>query len=95
VLVVLLAGFAALAADGSAEAASILLASFAGLLLARLLYECSIACATARASLQRAFSDVDPALSEPEPPRMNLAYLAEHMRPARSECVDVEQAAKR
>jgi GT2 family glycosyltransferase len=95
VLVVLLAGFAALAADGSAEAASILLASFAGLLLARLLYECSIACATVRASLQRAFSDVDPALSEPEPPRMNLAYLAEHMRPARSECVDVEQAAKR
>ena len=96
VLVAALATLAALAAVGNAEAASILLASFAAVVLARVLYECSVACATLRAPLPRAFTDIDPALSrQPEPQRMNLAQLHEQMYIARAQRVDVERVAKR
>ena len=48
---------AALAAAGSATAAVIVLAAFAAIVLGRLLYECSVACATVRAALPHAFVD--------------------------------------
>ena len=60
VLLALLAGLAALAAAGSATTAVIVLAAFAAIVLGRLLYECSVACATVRAALPRAFVDPDP-----------------------------------
>jgi hypothetical protein len=85
-----------LAGIGSAAAAAILLASFAGLALTRLLYECSLACAAVRTPLRRAFAEVEPAPPlGPEPPRVNLAYLAEQMRMAPSTRADIEQAPKR
>ena len=96
VLVATLATLAALAAVGDAAAASILLASFAAVVLARVLYECSVACATLRAPLDAP----SPTSSrryrgEPEPQRMNLAQLNEQMYLARAQRVDVEQVAKR
>jgi hypothetical protein len=94
-LVVILTALAGLAAVGNATTAPILLGSVAGLALTRLLYECSLACATVRAPLGRAFADVEPAAPrEPKPPRMDLAHLAEQMRTA-SERGDLEQVAKR
>jgi O-antigen biosynthesis protein len=94
-LVAVLAALAVLAGAGDAKAASILLASFAVVVAARLLYECSVACATARATLGTALADVEPAVvREEEPPRMNLVHLAEQMRRTRSERVEIGRAAK-
>jgi hypothetical protein len=96
VLVALLAALAVLAGVGDATAAAVLLASFAGLTLARLLYECSLACAAVRKPLESAFVEVEPATPpEPEHPRVNLAYLAEQMRMAPSNRADAETVAKR
>jgi GT2 family glycosyltransferase len=99
VLVAALALLALLAGVGDAEAASLLLATFAGLLLGRVLYECSVACATVRAPLAHAIADPELAVApEPEQPRMNLVHLADQMRRSRDErdeCLGVERAAKR
>ena len=94
VLVAVLAILAVLAGAGEAEAASMLLASFAVVVAARLLYECSVACATARATLGTAFADVDPDVTHEPEPRRNLVYLAEQMRRSRVERLDVERVAK-
>jgi O-antigen biosynthesis protein len=96
VLLAALAALAALAGAGHAGAAAILLASFAVLTLARLLYECSLACATVRRALGRALADPTPCHADAHEVRhMKLADLAEQIRLASCEHVDVEQVAKR
>jgi hypothetical protein len=96
VLVALLTALAVLAGVGDATAAAILLAAFAVLALTRLLYECSLACAVVRKLPSRAFAEDEPPRPlEPEPPRANVAYLAEQMRMAPSKRAEVEPVAKR
>jgi GT2 family glycosyltransferase len=95
-LVAVLALLAVLAGLSDAVAAAILLASFAGVVLARLLYECSVACATVRSSLAGGIDETEPAVErEPDPRRANLAHLAHQMRLAPAERVEMEQTAKR
>ncbi|HXB16870.1 MAG TPA: glycosyltransferase [Solirubrobacteraceae bacterium] len=96
-VVLVLGGAAVLAGLEHAHAAAIVLAAFAILLLGRVIYECSVACATARAALGHAFAEepLHDALREPEPPRVNLVHLAEQMRMARAERVGIDGVAKR
>jgi hypothetical protein len=81
VLIVLVAIVAAFASVGDAEAATVMLASLATVLLGRALYECGLACAAIRGALPQAVSDIEPARSAVEQgARVNLAELAEQMR---------------
>ena len=98
VLVALLATFAVLAGVGNAPAAAILLAAFALVVLARLLYECSVACATLRAPLEHAVTAVKEdhgPVSEPEPPRMSRHGFCTRRRLSSAERVNVERVGER
>src|SRR5262249_39539829 len=104
VLIVVLAGLAALAAAGDAATATIVLAAFAGLVLGRLVYECSLTCATVRASLRHAFVDPEPEAAtdragvraESERTRVvDLVQLSSQMRRAPSQRIDRERVGER
>jgi hypothetical protein len=97
VLLALLAGLAALAAAGSATTAVIVLAAFAAIVLGRLLYECSVACATVRAALPRAFVDPDPDRDpdpDPEPDATAGAETATREAPRERARMDLPHLAR-
>jgi O-antigen biosynthesis protein len=95
-LAILLVFSAVTAGIGHAAAAAILLGSLAAILVLRLLYECSGACAAVRASFAEGLSDPEPiAAPEPVRQRAQLIGLAEQMRRARSLCIEVEKVAER
>ncbi len=94
-VIALLAVLAGLAA-GNATTAMVLLGAVAGVVLARLLYECSIACATVRLSLAQTLTDAEPpAEPKPGPERTELIQWREQMRRNACQRADAKQVAER
>ena len=79
--VLLLAALAGLAAAGSSAPAAIGLGALAALLAGRVLYECSIACATMRAPLELLFAEDPPEPDgQPEPQPLRFMHRTVPMR---------------
>ena len=95
-LVALLATLAIVAGAGEAEPAMLLLGSLASIMLSRLIYECSRACAIVRASLSEALADPEPAtVPQRLRPPGQLIDLAKQMRRTGAAPIDVKRVAKR